>query len=250
MKILWKFVALLLLPQLVAGQFNYASIGNNAGTFDFVRFAFQYILPSGASVNQNNLESLLCRTQDYFTDEFRKHNDDPTLTFETVSIKWDPPREDYPVNVSFTALVATNGSDALDKKDIVKTAGQLDMKTYLAERVVAVGCEEDDFAQASGASFKASPAPPQAGDFNLTLASCQHTCAPTVSPGIPTSKPAERTKGSFFLTNGICFLTLHYICVSYSFLSLQCLQPRPPQPLLRRLPKEVIFSTTIIKKLR
>ena len=173
------------------GQFNPANIGIGAGTFDYVRFAFQYVLPSGASANQGNLESLLCRTQDFFTDELRKYTNDPTLVFETVSIKWDPPREALPVNVSFTARVATNGSDVLDKKDIIETAGQLDMKTYLTEHVTAVGCGEDGFAQASGATFKANPAPPQKGDFNLTAASCQHTCAPTVSPDTPTGTSVE-----------------------------------------------------------
>lgn len=192
MKILCRLLVPLLLPHLALGQFSFnpANIGNNAGTFDYVRFAFQYDVPSGAAVNQDNLEALLCRTQEFFTGEFRDSIGDPTLSFETVSIEWDPPRDGLPANVSFTALVTTNGTDVPDRNDIIEAADQANMETYLHEYIVAVRCGEDGFAQVNGASFTASPAPPQAGDFNLTYASCAHICAPTISPGEPSGKSA------------------------------------------------------------
>ena len=215
MKILCKLLVPLLLPQLVLGQFSFnpANIGNGAGAFDYVRFAFQYDVPSGAAVNQNNLESLLCRTQDFFTEDFRNSIGDPTLVFETVSIEWDPPRDGLPANVSFTALVTANGTDVPDKKDIIDAADQANMETYLNEYIIAVGCEEDGFAQVTGANFKASPVPPQAGDFNLTTASCQHTCAPTVSPGVPTGKLANYAERVIATTT--CIYLILTLCVLF-----------------------------------
>ena len=191
MKNLWKLIASLLLPQaaLAVFSFNPANIGNNAGTFDYVRFAFQYFLPEGMTVGRGDVEALLCRTQDFLTDEFRNKNGDPTLTVEAVSIDWDNARDDLPVNVSFTALVTANGTDVPDKNEIIAATSGLDMHSFLNEYVIATGCPTSTgFAQATKVALETNPVPSKTGEFNLTEASCQYTCAPSVAPGMPTRK--------------------------------------------------------------
>lgn len=171
----------------IGGQKVDTTVGNNVGGgFEHVRFSFQYGLPEGLVTGQGDVESLLCRTQDYLTQELNKEFVDLNLQVKATGIVWayDKNNADMPVRVNFTASVTgINGTEVPEAEEIRDATMDLDMESYLSTVVQASECPTG-FSQATKASYINMLTPEIRGD--LSEASCQSTCAPTLTPGVPT----------------------------------------------------------------
>lgn len=182
---------LLLLPVTVNSfNLNIAGLGGNVGGFDNVRFDFQFGLPEGVAVGQDDIEALLCRTQDYLSEVVYQEFPDHQLEVKATGIVWEVDKEDpLPVRVSFTAaLSGINGTivPEMPSPEELKAATEgLDMGSYLTNIVQTAVCPTR-FSRATKAEYKTQMTPDIRGDFSEVF--CQSTCAPTFTPGVPTSK--------------------------------------------------------------
>lgn len=173
---------------IIGGEATSYDVGNNVGGgFTNVRFAFQYALQEGVVTHQADVESLLCRTQDYLANTLNDEFLEANLKVKATGIIWSFVQgDDMAVKVNFTASVtASNGTEVPEAKDIKDATSNLDMGAYLTEYVQQSECPTA-FSQATKAAYENMLTPEIKGD--LEEATCESTCAPTFTPGTPTCK--------------------------------------------------------------
>lgn len=209
MKQLFLSLLLLLLPRdssqitlNIGGQAVETSVGENVGGgFTHLRFAFKFALQQGVVTGQADVESLLCRTQDYLAERLNNNLKDrlsAPLAVKATGIEWTfLGKETMPVRVNFTASVTTakESNDAAttdaaipEVNEMREALQNLDMAEYVNTVAHASGCPTG-FSQATQATYVVNLTPEIRGD--LAEATCQNTCAPTVTPGSPTGKYGE-----------------------------------------------------------
>jgi hypothetical protein len=172
----------------IGGQEVSDGVGGNVGGYDQVRFAFEYGLPEGRSVGQSEVESLICRTQEYLTEMLNNEFQDSSLNVKATGIKWEFAKGDpLPVKVRFTATTTATSNETTvpSPEEIKDSLVGLDMGAYLANYVKATECPTG-FSEATEVAYEVNLTPEVNGD--MTEASCRSTCAPTQTPGTPTGK--------------------------------------------------------------
>jgi len=176
---------LLLLGQ-VSAVVNLGGIGGGSAA-SHVRFYFKYGLLVGSTVGLTDIDALVCRTQDYLLSVLNNNEYvDLNLDVKATAIDWEAPRDGQPALLNFTAdVTGVNGIEAPGVNKLIEAWGQLSMESYLNDVVRLPTCPSA-FSQTMDASFTSSPSPAKTTEY--MTASCQSSCAPTVSPGMPSRK--------------------------------------------------------------
>ena len=158
--------------------------------FDNVRFHFRFGVEEGTSVHEEDIHAVLCRTQDFLEEVMYQEFAQQMFEVKAKGIKWDVnPEDPLPIEVSFTAVVSGANGTILESEpthlEILEATEDMDMANYLANYAKAAKCE-DAFMHATQAEYENKQAPEINGDIPEAI--CTMTCAPTLSPGVPTGK--------------------------------------------------------------
>ena len=178
-------------PGLVIGGVEQnLNLGGNVGGFDNVRLKFYYGLPEGVSINRDDIEALVCRTQDYLGEVIYNEFVGQELEVKVSEIVWKESKEEERIlDVGFTTtLTGINGtavSEMPTPENLREAFDGLDMNGYLGNTVRVSQCPSG-FSLTTKVEYETNLAPEITG--TIREPNCKITCAPTISPGVPTSE--------------------------------------------------------------